>query len=68
MESLLIKSDTKNNKLIKEFALNLGASVKNLRNDDLEDISLGLLMDKIKMSEYVSNEEVMEYLESYKRC
>ena len=64
MESLLIKSDTKNNQLIKEFALKLGASVKNLSDEDLEDISLGMFMDEIKTKEYVLNEEVMEYLDS----
>ena len=53
MESLLIKSDTKNNQLIKEFALKLGASVKNLSDEDLEDISLGMFMDEIKTKEYV---------------
>lgn len=64
MESLLIKSNSKQNKLIKEFALKLGASVKNLSDEDLEDISLGMLMDEIKTNEYVLNEEVMEYLDS----
>ncbi len=66
MESLLIKSDTKNNQLIKEFALKLGASVKNLSDEDLEDISLGMLMDEIKTNEFVLNEEVLEYLDSDK--
>lgn len=64
MESLLIKSNSKQNKLIKEFALILGASVQNLSDEDLEDISLGMLMDEIKTNEYVLNEEVMEYLDS----
>ncbi len=64
MESLLIKSNSKQNKLIKECALKLGASVKNLSDGDLEDITLGMLMDEIKTNEYVLNDEVMEYLDS----
>lgn len=64
MESLLIKSNSQQNKLIKEFALKLGASVQKLSDEDLEDISLGLLMDEIKTNEYVLKDEVMEYLDS----
>lgn len=64
MESLLIKSNPKNNKLIKEYALKLGASVQNLSTEDIEDIELGKLMDKVKTNEYVLKEEVMEYLDS----
>lgn len=50
--------------MIKEFALKLGTSVQNLSVEDLEDISLGMLIDEIKTNEYVLNEEVMEYLDS----
>lgn len=64
MESLLIKSNSKQNKLIKEYAVKLGASVKILSDEDLEDFALGQLMDEIKTNEYVLNEEVMEYLDS----
>lgn len=64
MESLLIKSNTKNNDLIREFALKLGASVQNLSTKDIEDIELGKLMDKVKTNEYVLKEDIMEYLDS----
>lgn len=64
MESLLIKSNPKNNKLIKEYALKLGASVQNLSSEDIEDIELGKLMDKVKSNEYILREEIMEYMDS----
>lgn len=64
MENLLIKSSPSNSKLIKEYALKIGATVKKLNSDHLEDIALGELMDKVKTGEFIMKEEVMEYLDN----
>jgi hypothetical protein len=64
MESIFIQVDSTNNKLIKEFALEHGAKVFDIENEDIEDFLLGQMMKKEETNELVSRDKIMELLES----
>ncbi len=64
MGAIIIKADTKSNKILFELAKKLGANVLSLRDEQFEDFALGTLMDSIKTGENVSRDEVMKKLKS----
>jgi hypothetical protein len=64
MESIFIQVDSTNNKLIKEFALEHGAKVFDIEDEDIEDFLLGQMMKKEETNELVSRDKIMELLES----
>lgn len=64
MESIFIQVDSTNNKLIKEFALEHGAKVFDIEDEDVEDFLLGQMMKKEETNELVSRDKIMELLES----
>ncbi len=63
MSAILIRTDNKNGKILKALAKRLGASVVDVKMEEFEDFSLGLLMKKVKTGEKVHREIVMKELE-----
>ena len=61
-ETLLIKTNAENSKILKQLAEKLGGKALLLDDEALEDFVLGTLMDKVKTNEIVSREEVMKKL------
>ncbi len=64
MGAIVIKSDTKSNKILKALAEKLGGQTITIDDEQYEDIALGLLMEKEKTNTLVSREIVMEKLNS----
>ncbi|MEM8893312.1 MAG: hypothetical protein AAGC88_01970 [Bacteroidota bacterium] len=62
MGALLIKTDAKSDKLLKELAAKLGRDVISIDDDQFEDIALGNLMDEVKTGEDVSRSDLMKKL------
>lgn len=62
MNALLIKSDSKSNKEIYKLAKKLGSKVYSVDENLFEDITLGLLMNKVKTNQLVTKEEVIKKL------
>lgn len=62
MSAIVIKADSKSNKILKELAKKLGGNVLSIDDNQFEDIALGALMDKEKIGETVSSERIMKKL------
>jgi hypothetical protein len=62
MSAIIIKADSKSNKLIKDFAKKLGGRVLSIDDGQYEDFALGYQKDSVKTSKTVSREEIMEEL------
>ena len=62
MGAIIIRADQKSNKLLKELAVQLGAVVTNLKDEQYEDFMLGTMMDSEKTGEIVSREEIFKKL------
>jgi hypothetical protein len=62
MSALIIKADNQSNKLLRELAKKLGASVISLDEEQYEDFMLGSKMDSEKTNELVSRESIMKKL------
>jgi len=62
MGEIIIRADHKSSKLLKEVAVQLGAVVTNLKDEQYEDFMLGTLMDSEKTGEIVSREEIFKKL------
>ncbi len=62
MSAIIIKADLKSNKLLSDLAKRLGGDVITLKDKELEDFALGILMNKVKTNENVSRDEVMKKL------
>ena len=63
MSAILIKTDNQNTKILKELAKKLGADVLNIKEEQYEDLALGLLIEKSKTGETVSRESIMKKLD-----
>ena len=63
MSAILIKTDNQNTKILKELAKKLGADVLNIKEEQYEDLALGILMEKSKTGETVSRESIMKKLD-----
>ena len=62
MGAIIIRTDQKSSKLLKELAVHLGAVVTNLKDEQYEDFMLGTLIDSEKTGEIVSREEIFKKL------
>ena len=62
MSALIIKADNQSNKLLKELAKKLGASVISLDEAQYEDFMLGSKMDSEKTNKKVARESIMKKL------
>ena len=58
MSAIIIKSDEKSNKLLKELAKQLGADVVTLKDDQYEDFILGNIIDSEKTGKDASRSDV----------
>ena len=62
MGAIIIKTDQKSSKILKELAVQLGAVVTNVKDEHYEDFMLGTLIDSEKTGEIVSREEIFKKL------
>ena len=62
MGAIIIRADQKSSKLLKELAVQLGAVVTNVKDEQYEDFMLGTMMDSEKTGEIVSREEIFKKL------
>jgi len=46
--AIIIKADSKSNKILSDLAKKLGANVLSVRDEQFEDFALGSLMDAVK--------------------
>jgi predicted transcriptional regulator len=63
MGAIIIKADSKSNKILSELARKLGGKVLNMKDQQFEDFALGSLMDSVKTGETVTREEIMKKLQ-----
>lgn len=62
MSALIIKADSKSNKIITELAKKLGGNVLPIKDEQFEDFALGTLMNKVKTNEIVTRKEIIRKL------
>ena len=67
MSAIIIKADNQSNKLLKELAKKLGASVLSLNDEQYEDFMLGSMMNSEKTNQTVSRESIMKKLKGNDR-
>ena len=60
MSAIVIKADSKSNKILKDLAKKLGANVLNMNDTQYEDFLLGSIINSEKTGEDVSKEEVIK--------
>ena len=60
MSAIVIKADSKSNKILKDLAKKLGANVLNMNDAQYEDFLLGSIINSEKTGEDVSKEEVIK--------
>jgi len=60
--AILIRTDHKNKKLLSDLARQLGAGVVSISDEQLEDFTLGLMMDSLKTGQTVARETVLKKL------
>jgi hypothetical protein len=62
MSAIVIKADSKSNKILKDLAKKLGANVLNMNDNQYEDFLLGSIINSEKTGEDVTREEVIKKL------
>jgi hypothetical protein len=62
MGAIIIKADTKSNKILSDLAKKLGANVLSVKDEQFEDFALGTLMNTVKTNENVSRDLIMKKL------
>ncbi len=62
MSAIVIKADSKSNKILSELAKKLGGKVLSIDDNQYEDIALGTLMDMEKTGKTVSRDKIMNKL------
>ena len=62
MGAIIIKTDQKSSKILKELAVQLGAVVTNVKDEHYDDFMLGTLIDSEKTGEIVSRKEIFKKL------
>ncbi len=64
MSAILIQADDRSRKLLQELAERLGAKVTKVKDEQIEDLMLGAMMDQMKTGETVSRERIMKKLKA----
>jgi hypothetical protein len=64
MDAILIKADSKTNKILYKLAKDLGGKAISLNEEQYEDFALGFLMDKLKTNESVPRAEIIKKLKN----
>ena len=62
MSAIVIKADSKSNKILKDLAKKLGANVLNMNDTQYEDFLLGSIINSEKTGEFVTRDEVIKKL------
>jgi hypothetical protein len=62
MGAIIIKADTKSNKILSDLAKKLGANVLTVKDEQFEDFALGTLMNTVKTNENVSRDLIIKKL------
>ncbi|MCL6101615.1 MAG: hypothetical protein M1292_03890 [Bacteroidetes bacterium] len=64
MSTIVIKADKQSSKILSELAKRLGGNVYDLKDDQFEDLMLGMMMDSVKTNKTVSRSTVMKNLKA----
>lgn len=64
MSTIVIKADKQSSKILSELAKKLGGNVYDLKDDQFEDLMLGMMMDSVKTGKTVSRSTIMKNLKS----
>ena len=64
MSTIVIKADKQSSKILSELAKKLGGNVYDLKDDQFEDLMLGMMMDSVKTGKTVSRSTVMKNLKA----
>ena len=64
MSTIVITADKQSSKILSELAKRLGGNVYDLKDDQFEDLMLGMMMDSVKTGKTVSRSTVMKNLKS----
>ncbi len=64
MSTIVIKADKQSSKILSELAKKLGGNVYDLKDEQFEDLMLGMMMDSAKIGKTVSRSTFMKNLES----
>ena len=62
MSALIIKADSKSNKILSQLVKKLGGNVLPINDEQFEDFALGTMMDKVKTNETIGKKEIMKKL------
>ena len=62
MSAIVIKADSKSNKILKDLAKKLGANVLNMNDAQYEDFLLGSIINSEKTGEDISKEAVIKQI------
>ena len=60
MSALIIKADSKSNKILSQLAKKLGGNVLPINDEQFEDFALGTMINKVKTNETVIRHEVIK--------
>lgn len=64
MSAIIIKADKQSSKILSELAKKLGGDVFDLKDEQFEDLMLGMMMDSEKTGKTVSRSTIMKNLKS----
>jgi len=64
MDAIIIKADTKTNKILYKLAKDLGGKAISLNEEQYEDFTLGFMIDKLKTNKTVTKAEVIKKLKN----
>ena len=64
MSTIVIKANKQSSKILSELAKKLGGNVYDLKDDQFEDLMLGMMMDSVKTGKTVSRSTIMKNLKS----
>jgi hypothetical protein len=62
MGAIIIKADTKSNKILSDLAKKLGTNVLSVKDEQFEDFALGTLMNTVKTNENISRDLIIKKL------
>ena len=64
MSTILIHADKHSNRILAELAKKLGGNVMNVKDEQLEDLLLGTMMDTVKTGKTVSKSAILKKLKA----
>ena len=64
MSTIVIKADKQSSMILSELAKKLGGNVYDLKDEQFEDLMLGMMMDSVKTGKTVSRSTIMKNLKA----